>query len=48
MVLRPLSKGKAYQAIGREELRVGEQVRMLADAIGKPIEYFPITGEVAR
>jgi hypothetical protein len=48
MVLRPLSKGKAYQAIGCEELRVGEPVRILADAIGKPIEYFPITGGVAR
>jgi hypothetical protein len=34
--------------MGREELRVGEQVRILAAALGKPIEYFPITGEVAR
>ena len=40
--------GKAYPLTGPEALSVGEQVKILSDAIGRPLEYVPITDEVAR
>ncbi|HTV58623.1 MAG TPA: SDR family oxidoreductase [Verrucomicrobiae bacterium] len=41
-------EGKIYELTGPEAISVGEQVRILSDAVGKPIEYVPITDEVAR
>jgi uncharacterized protein YbjT (DUF2867 family) len=41
-------EGKVYPLTGPEALKMSEQVRILADAIGKPLEYVPITDEVAR
>jgi uncharacterized protein YbjT (DUF2867 family) len=44
----PGHEGKAYPLTGPQAIRIAEQVRILSDAIGKPIEYVPITDEVAR
>jgi len=44
----PGHEGKAYPLTGPQAISVAEQVRILSDAIGKPIEYVPITDEVAR
>ncbi len=44
----PGHEGKAYPLTGPQAIGVAEQVRILSDAIGKPIEYVPITDEVAR
>jgi uncharacterized protein YbjT (DUF2867 family) len=41
-------EGKVYPLTGPEALSMSEQVKILADAIGKPLEYVPITDEVAR
>jgi (4-alkanoyl-5-oxo-2,5-dihydrofuran-3-yl)methyl phosphate reductase len=41
-------EGKAYDLTGAEALSVRECVQILADAVGRPIEYVPITDEVAR
>jgi len=40
-------EGKAYALTGPEALSVGEQVKILADAIGRPLEYVPVTDEAA-
>jgi (4-alkanoyl-5-oxo-2,5-dihydrofuran-3-yl)methyl phosphate reductase len=45
---KPGHEGKAYDVTGPEALSVREYVQILADAVGKPIEYVPITDEVAR
>lgn len=37
-----------YPLTGPEALKVSEQVKILADAIGEPLEYVPITDEAAR
>jgi (4-alkanoyl-5-oxo-2,5-dihydrofuran-3-yl)methyl phosphate reductase len=44
----PGHEGKAYPVTGPEALSVGELVQILADTIGKPIEYVPISDEAAR
>jgi uncharacterized protein YbjT (DUF2867 family) len=44
----PGHEGKAYPVTGPEALSVGELVQLLSDAVGKPIEYVPITDDVAR
>jgi len=44
----PGHEEKAYPLTGPQAISVAEQVRILSDAIGKPIEYVPITDEVAR
>lgn len=41
-------EGKIYELTGPESMTVGEQVRILSDAVGKPIEYVPISDEAAR
>ncbi len=41
-------EGKTYLLTGPEALSVGEQVHILSDAIGKRIEYVPITDDAAR
>jgi uncharacterized protein YbjT (DUF2867 family) len=41
-------EGKAYPLTGPEALTMGEQVQILEDAIGRPLEYVPITDEAAR
>jgi len=41
-------EGQAYSLTGPEALTIGEQVKILSDAIGKPIEYVPISDEQAR
>ncbi len=41
-------EGKSYMLTGPEALSVGEQVKILASAIGKPIEYVPVTDEATR
>jgi uncharacterized protein YbjT (DUF2867 family) len=41
-------EGKAWPLTGPEALSTGEQVRLLAAALGRPIEYVPISDEVAR
>jgi (4-alkanoyl-5-oxo-2,5-dihydrofuran-3-yl)methyl phosphate reductase len=41
-------EGKVYPMTGPEALKMSEQVRILADAIGQPLEYVPITDEAAR
>ncbi len=41
-------EGKAYPLTGPEALTMGEQVKILENAIGRPLEYVPITDEAAR
>jgi uncharacterized protein YbjT (DUF2867 family) len=41
-------EGKAYPLTGPEALSMSEQVKILEDAIGQPLEYVPITDEAAR
>ena len=41
-------EGQAYSLTGPEALTIGEQVKILSNAIGKPIEYVPISDEQAR
>jgi uncharacterized protein YbjT (DUF2867 family) len=41
-------EGKAYPLTGPEAMNIGEQVKILSNAIGKQIEYVPITDEAAR
>ena len=41
-------EGKAYPVTGPEALSMSELVQLLSEAIGKPIEYVPITDDVAR
>jgi uncharacterized protein YbjT (DUF2867 family) len=41
-------EGKAYPLTGPEALSMSEQVKILADAIGQPLEYVPISDETAR
>lgn len=40
-------EGMAYPLTGPQAISIAEQVRILSDAIGKPIEYVPITDAVA-
>ena len=44
----PGHEGKAYQVTGPEALSVGEVVQLLSEAVGKPIEYVPITDDATR
>jgi uncharacterized protein YbjT (DUF2867 family) len=44
----PGHEGKAYPVTGPEALSISELVKILSDAVGKPIDYVPITDEVAR
>jgi uncharacterized protein YbjT (DUF2867 family) len=44
----PGHEGKAYPVTGPEALSVSELVQLLSEAVGKPIEYLPITDDVAR
>jgi uncharacterized protein YbjT (DUF2867 family) len=44
----PGHEGKAYPVTGPEALSVSELVQILSDAVCKPIEYVPITDDVAR
>jgi len=44
----PGHEGKCYTITGPEALSVGEQVKILANAIGKPIEYIPVPDEIIR
>jgi uncharacterized protein YbjT (DUF2867 family) len=44
----PGHEGKAYPLTGPEALSTAEQVRILAAAIGRTIEYVSITDDVAR
>ena len=44
----PGHEGKAYPLTGPQAISVAEQVRILSEAIGKPIQYVPITDEIAR
>ena len=39
---------KTYALTGPEALSIGEQVDILSEALGRRIEYVPITDEVAR
>ena len=41
-------EGNAYPLTGPEALSMSEQVKILGDAIGRPLEYVPITDESAR
>jgi len=41
-------EGKTYHLTGPEALSVGEQVDILSEALGRRIEYVPITDDVAR
>jgi len=44
----PGHEGKSYALTGPEALTVGEQVEILAKAVGKPIEYVPASDEAIR
>jgi uncharacterized protein YbjT (DUF2867 family) len=44
----PGHEGKAYPVTGPEALSVSELVQLLSEAAGKPIEYVPISDDVAR
>jgi uncharacterized protein YbjT (DUF2867 family) len=44
----PGHEGKAYPVTGPEALSVSELVQILSEAVGKPIEYVPITDDAAR
>lgn len=41
-------EGMSYAITGPEALSVGEQVKILANAVGKPIEYVPVSDEAIR
>lgn len=41
-------EGKSYTVTGPEALGVAEQVRILSEAVGRPIEYVQITDEAVR
>ena len=41
-------EGKSYNLTGPEALTVAEQVKILSDAIGKPIEYIPVSDDATR
>jgi len=41
-------EGKSYTITGPEALTVADQVKILANAIGKPIEYVPVPDEAIR
>jgi uncharacterized protein YbjT (DUF2867 family) len=41
-------EGKSYMLTGPEALSVSEQVKILSDAIGKPIEYVPVSDDATR
>jgi len=41
-------EGKVYPLTGPEALSMSEQVKILADAIGRPLEYVSITDDAAR
>lgn len=41
-------EGKSYAITGPEALTVREQVKILANAVGKPIEYVPVSDEAIR
>jgi uncharacterized protein YbjT (DUF2867 family) len=41
-------EGQAYPLTGGEAMSVGEQVKILSEAIGKPIQYVVITDEASR
>jgi uncharacterized protein YbjT (DUF2867 family) len=44
----PGHEGKSYTLTGPEALSVGEQVKILANAVGKPIDYVPVSDEAIR
>jgi (4-alkanoyl-5-oxo-2,5-dihydrofuran-3-yl)methyl phosphate reductase len=44
----PGHEGKAYPVTGPEALSVGDVVQLLSEAVGKPIEYVPISDDAAR
>ena len=44
----PGHEGKVYPLTGPEALSVSELVQILSKVVGKPIEYVPITDDVAR
>jgi len=44
----PGHEGKAWPATGPEALGVGDQVRIIAAALGRRLEYVPITDDAAR
>ena len=44
----PGHEGKAYPLTGPEALGMAEQVRILSEAIGKPLQYVPVPDEAAR
>jgi (4-alkanoyl-5-oxo-2,5-dihydrofuran-3-yl)methyl phosphate reductase len=44
----PGHAGKIYRLTGPKALSVGDQVRLLCEAVGRPIEYVKISDEVAR
>ena len=41
-------KGKEYFVTGPEALSIGEQVKILSGAIGKPLEFIPVSDDTAR
>jgi uncharacterized protein YbjT (DUF2867 family) len=41
-------EGKVYPLTGPEALSISDQVKILADEIGRPLEYVPISDEAAR
>ena len=41
-------QGKSYRLTGPEALSVRDQIRILSSAIGKPIEYVPVTDDATR
>lgn len=45
---QPGHEGKSYPLTGPQALTIGEQVQILSAAIGKPIEYVPVTDDAAR
>ena len=44
----PGHEGKSYPLTGPEALGVADQVRILSEALGKPIQYVPVPDEAAR
>lgn|ERR1051325_4309904 len=41
-------EGKEYSVTGPEALSIGEQVKILSGAIGKPLEFIPVSDDAAR
>ena len=41
-------EGKSYPLTGPEALNMAEQVKILSGAIGKPLDYVPVSDEAAR